>query len=511
MRLLDDDSKSISHLSYQSLNLNSYYNINGKKMKVIEKRDDTQNGLRAYAFAPVKNGKPDKKHIIMGYAGTDPFSIHDIFTDAQLRFYNNTKKPKINNYYKNLNHTTINKSYNDFSDDNDIVNSTYNVTKEAFKNSFSLQNTLNSPNLLKRKFPITNAYDSSKMVPTQMAESVAFTKAIKEKYPNSHIYGAAHSLGSVHAQMNTVFGNIEGATTFGAPNVNETFSKNYQNKIDSRQFEQTVRNIGHPDDMINNLTFGKDRIGSNIVAFPHINKGLFIPFLDQHSIANYDDFVKGGNIHEMSKSELAQYRKAQKLSLSYKTFGIPMSYNDYIQIMNKKVKDDKDSTTKSKNKSKSSFSKSVNPFSDSMVRIGLGGIGGNGKKIKIHSDKVKNIANQLREKINIYDKLLSKLEEYQRDTAREARQILNRYERELLAGSNEFISPSELEDYMEMLAKGGSAANLRFYDNGLMEDVIQDIKQNQKSLIQFAEKLDEAADQFEDKDKEESDIFGLFS
>ena len=63
--------------------------------------------------------------------------------------------------------------------------------------------------------------------------------------------------------------------------------------------------------MINNLTFGKDRIGSNIVAFPHINKGLFIPFFDQHSIANYDDFVKGGNIHEMSKSELAQYRKAQ--------------------------------------------------------------------------------------------------------------------------------------------------------------------------------------------------------
>ena len=34
---------------------------------------------------------------------------------------------------------------------------------------------------------------------------------------------------------------------------------------------------------------------------------------------------------------------------------------------------------------------------------------------------------------------------------------------------------------MEMLAKGGSAANLRFYDNGLMEDVIQDIKQNQKA------------------------------
>ena len=63
---------------------------------------------------------------------------------------------------------------------------------------------------------------------------------------------------------------------------------------------------------------------------------------------------------------------------------------------------------------------------------------------------------------------------------------------------------------MEMLAKGGSAANLRFYDNGLMEDVIQDIKQIKK-LNTICRKLDEAADQFEDKDKEESDIFGLFS
>ena len=64
----------------------------------------------------------------------------------------------------------------------------------------------------------------------------------------------------------------------------------------------------------------------------------------------------------MSKSELAQYRKAQKLSLSYKTFGIPMSYNDYIQIMNKKVKDDKDSTTKSKINRKVPFLKASIPF-----------------------------------------------------------------------------------------------------------------------------------------------------
>ncbi|EJD88838.1 hypothetical protein ACUXN9_001429 [Staphylococcus epidermidis] len=33
--------------------------MNGQNFKVIEKRDDTQNGLKTYAFAPVVNGKVD--------------------------------------------------------------------------------------------------------------------------------------------------------------------------------------------------------------------------------------------------------------------------------------------------------------------------------------------------------------------------------------------------------------------------------------------------------------------
>ena len=41
----------------------------------MEKRDDTQNGLRSYAFAPVVNGKPDTNNIVMGYAGTGPLSM----------------------------------------------------------------------------------------------------------------------------------------------------------------------------------------------------------------------------------------------------------------------------------------------------------------------------------------------------------------------------------------------------------------------------------------------------
>ncbi len=58
---------------------------------------------------------------------------------------------------------------------------------------------------------------------------------------------------------------------------------------------------------------------------------------------------------------------------------------------------------------------------------------------------------------------------------------------------------------MESLAQGGSIGNLEFYDNNLMEQVTQDIHQNKKALLEYA------ADKFEEKDLEESDVFGLFS
>ena len=99
MRLLDDDSKSISHLSYQSLNLNSYYNINGKKMKVIEKRDDTQNGLRAYAFAPVKMVNLIKS-ILLWDMLAQILSVFMIYLQMLNFDFIITQKPKINNYYK---------------------------------------------------------------------------------------------------------------------------------------------------------------------------------------------------------------------------------------------------------------------------------------------------------------------------------------------------------------------------------------------------------------------------
>ena len=58
---------------------------------------------------------------------------------------------------------------------------------------------------------------------------------------------------------------------------------------------------------------------------------------------------------------------------------------------------------------------------------------------------------------------------------------MDQYQSELLSGSHEFISPSDLEEYMEQLAQEGASGNFKFYDSGLMEELIQDVHQNKKS------------------------------
>ena len=89
----------IHMISYQ---LMRYIHFQIKQYKVIEKRDDTQNGFRAYVFAPVIKGKVDKSQLLIGYAGTDPYSLNDIRTDLQLPIHHNTNNLKINNHYKDL-------------------------------------------------------------------------------------------------------------------------------------------------------------------------------------------------------------------------------------------------------------------------------------------------------------------------------------------------------------------------------------------------------------------------
>lgn len=101
MKYTDKIYHKVSDFSYSKLKKDNTYKILGQDYKVIEKCDDTQNGLRAYVFAPVIKGKVDTSQLLIGYAGTDPFSLNDIRTDLQLPIHHNTNNLKINNHYKN--------------------------------------------------------------------------------------------------------------------------------------------------------------------------------------------------------------------------------------------------------------------------------------------------------------------------------------------------------------------------------------------------------------------------
>lgn len=88
MQQTDEISHKIASESYRDLEKNNNIKVQGKNYRVIEKRDDTQNGLRSYAFAPVVNGKPDTNNIVMGYAGTGPLSMKIVcyFTSKEWLF-----------------------------------------------------------------------------------------------------------------------------------------------------------------------------------------------------------------------------------------------------------------------------------------------------------------------------------------------------------------------------------------------------------------------------------------
>ncbi len=59
MKFSDELLFKVADESYNNLKKGHEYDLNGQNFKVIEKRDDTQNGLKTYAFAPVVNGKVD--------------------------------------------------------------------------------------------------------------------------------------------------------------------------------------------------------------------------------------------------------------------------------------------------------------------------------------------------------------------------------------------------------------------------------------------------------------------
>ncbi|APT16925.1 hypothetical protein [Staphylococcus epidermidis] len=504
MQQTDEISHKIASESYRDLEKNNNIKVQGKNYRVIEKRDDTQNGLRSYAFAPVVNGKVDTSHIYMGYAGTKLTSMKDWKTNANLPFHNNTTNLKIDERYKDLKNTTITEKYNKPTDDNDVLNTMDTIGETIIKKVTHS----NVPN---------DIY--TKGTPSQIDESVAFTQAVKDKYPNSNFHSGAHSLGGYIAQYNAVKFNFESTTTYAAPNPYGAFSGDIKKQIDEGKYNGKIKNVGHEDDIVNSLDFFKPRIGSNIITAPKYDGFLTsLPFVGQHFIGTYDSFDKKGNAKEMSKGELAAYKKAKKMFNQFNIFNTdkdPVVLDDtisaFIKKLNKKAKADKASKTKKGSKSTSKSSKSVKADSDASAKKGHGGSGGSGKKIKIQPEAVRAIVSNLRDRIHKYDDVLRTIEEYERETKKSSQRILDKYESELLSGSHKFISPNDLAEYMETLAQGGSVGNLEFYDNHLMEQVTQDIHQNKKALQQFAEKLEYAADKFEEKDLEESDVFGLFS
>ena len=504
MQQTDEISHKIASESYRDLEKNNNIKVQGKNYRVIEKRDDTQNGLRSYAFAPVVNGKVDTSHIYMGYAGTELTSMKDWKTNANLPFHNNTTNLKIDERYKDLKNTTITEKYNKPTDDNDVLNTMDTIGETIIKKVTHS----NVPN---------DIY--TKGTPSQIDESVAFTQAVKDKYPNSNFHSGAHSLGGYIAQYNAVKFNFESTTTYAAPNPYGAFSGDIKKQIDEGKYNGKIKNVGHEDDIVNSLDFFKPRIGSNIITAPKYDGFLTsLPFVGQHFIGTYDSFDKKGNAKEMSKGELAAYKKAKKMFNQFNIFntdkdpvGLDDTISAFIKKLNKKAKADKASKTKKGSKSTSKSSKSVKADSDASAKKGHGGSGGSGKKIKIQPEAVRAIVSNLRDRIHKYDDVLRTIEEYERETKKSSQRILDKYESELLSGSHKFISPNDLAEYMETLAQGGSVGNLEFYDNHLMEQVTQDIHQNKKALVQFAEKLEYAADKFEEKDLEESDVFGLFS
>ena len=378
MKINDNTKLKLSESSYQNYNIGCQVSTPKGEFEVIEKRDDTQNGLRAYAYAPIVNGKPDTSNIVMGYAGTELTSMKDWKTNANLPFHNNTTNLKIDERYKDLKNTTITEKYNKPTDDNDVLNTMDTIGETIIKKVTHS----NVPN---------DIY--TKGTPSQIDESVAFTQAVKDKYPNSKFHSGAHSLGGYLAQYNAVKFNFDSTTTYAAPNPYGAFSGDIKKQIDEGKYNGKIKNVGHEDDIVNSLDFFKPRIGSNIITAPKYDGFLTsLPFVGQHFIGTYDSFDKKGNAKEMSKGELAAYKKAKKMFNQFNIFNTdkdPVGLDDtksaFIKKLNKKAKADKASKAKKGSKSTSKSSKSVKGDSDASAKKGNGGSGGSGKKIKIQT------------------------------------------------------------------------------------------------------------------------------
>lgn len=117
------------------------------------------------------------------------------------------------------------------------------------------------------------------------------------------------------------------------------------------------------------------------------------------------------------------------------------------------------------------------------------------------------MAREMRDKLHNIDKAIKALEKYMENTKKQAKQIESKYVNKLLSGSHEFISPSDIENYVEELSKSG---HYDFFDEALFEDTIGELKYTKQRLSQFSEKIIDATKKFEERDKEISEIYRWF-
>ena len=123
--------------------------------KVLQVKDNKENGMQAMAVAPIKNGKPDTSQVVIAFAGANADDDLDVLTDAQ----------------------------------------TVGLNKDTLTTSTRVEVPFN-PNKPSDRY-VTN----TKIVDAQSVTALQFADEIRKKYPNASISTTGHSLGEYLALL----------------------------------------------------------------------------------------------------------------------------------------------------------------------------------------------------------------------------------------------------------------------------------------------------------------------
>lgn len=132
---------------------------------------------------------------------------------------------------------------------------------------------------------------------------------------------------------------------------------------------------------------------------------------------------------------------------------------------------------------------------------------GDNVKIKIDSDKAKAIAEKLSSDLKAINQAIQRLEDYEEHSKKRARQIEETYKDLISSGNYKYIHTSDIENYMEELTKSGK---YDFYDKTEFDATISDLHSHKKQLEQLAEKIVDAGQKMENRDKELSEMYQMF-